>query len=33
VKREDYSDYPNYPAGKDGKVNYAEGVFIGLPPF
>jgi beta-glucosidase len=32
AKREDYSDWPNYPA-TDGHVNYAEGIYTGYRHF
>jgi beta-glucosidase len=32
-RREDYPDYGNFPGGKDGKVNYAEGIYVGYRHF
>lgn len=32
AKREDYSDWPNYP-GANGKVLYAEGIYVGYRHF
>ena len=32
ARREDYSDYANFP-GKNGQINYAEGIYVGYRHF
>jgi beta-glucosidase len=33
VRREDYSDYGNYPADANGNMHYAEGIYVGYRHF